>query len=56
MYRFATHLPAGAERFGSIPNPFHVLQEHLLTAAIIKLRGPAVGVARRSAERLQGYL
>src|SRR6266404_924912 len=29
----------------SIPNPLHVLQEHLLTAAVIEFRCPAVGMA-----------
>ena len=29
----------------SIANSLHVLQEDLLTAAVIKFRGPAVGVA-----------
>ena len=29
----------------SIPNPFHIFEKHLLTAAVIKLCGPAVGVA-----------
>jgi probable HAF family extracellular repeat protein len=28
-----------------VPNPFHVLQEHLLAPAIIQFRCPAVGVA-----------
>jgi hypothetical protein len=28
-----------------IPNPLHVLQKDLLTAAVIEFRGPAVGVA-----------
>jgi hypothetical protein len=28
----------------SVPNPFHVFQEDLLPAAVIKLCGPAVGV------------
>ena len=30
---------------GSISNPLHVLQEHLLAAAVIQFRGPAVGMA-----------
>ena len=29
----------------SVPNPLHIFEQHLLTAAVIKLRGPAVGVA-----------
>ena len=29
----------------SIPNPFHVFEENLLSAAVIEFRGPAVGVA-----------
>ena len=29
----------------SIPNSLHVLQGHLLTAAVVKLCRPAVGVA-----------
>jgi hypothetical protein len=29
----------------SIPNSFHVLQEDLLTAAVVEFRGPAIGVA-----------
>jgi hypothetical protein len=29
----------------SIPNPLHVLEQNFLTAAIIELGGPAVGVA-----------
>ena len=28
-----------------IPNPLHVLQKDLLAAAVIKFRGPAVGMA-----------
>ena len=28
-----------------IPDPLHILQENFLTAAVIKFRGPAVGVA-----------
>ena len=28
-----------------IPNPLHILQENLLTAAVIEFRCPAVGVA-----------
>ncbi len=28
-----------------IPDPLHILQEHLLAAAIVEFRGPAVGVA-----------
>jgi hypothetical protein len=29
-----------------IPNPFHILERNLLAAAIIKFRGPAIGVTR----------
>jgi len=29
----------------SVANAFHVLQEHLLAAAVIEFGGPAVGVA-----------
>jgi hypothetical protein len=29
----------------SVPDPLHVLQEHLLTAAVIEFRGAAVGMA-----------
>ena len=29
----------------SVPNPFHILQEHLLAAPDIEFRGSAVGVA-----------
>ena len=36
-----------------IPNPFHVLQEHLLTAAVRKFRGSAVGVASDGLRDLQ---
>jgi hypothetical protein len=32
-----------------IPDPLHILQEHLLAAAVIQFRGPAVGVAGRCA-------
>ena len=28
-----------------IPNPLHVLEQNLLSAAVIEFRGPAVGVA-----------
>ncbi len=28
-----------------IPDPLHILQEHLLTATVIKFRGSTVGVA-----------
>jgi hypothetical protein len=37
-----------------VPNPFHVLQEHLLTAAVIKFRGPAVGVAGDALSGIKG--
>jgi hypothetical protein len=29
-----------------IPNPFHILEQNLLAAAIIKFRGPSIGVTR----------
>ena len=29
----------------SIPNPLHVLEQNLLTAAVIEFRGPAAGMA-----------
>jgi hypothetical protein len=41
-------------RSTSIPNPLHVLEEHLLTAAIVEFRGPAVGVAGDSLSGFQG--
>jgi hypothetical protein len=36
-----------------VANPLHVLQENLLTAAVIKFRGPAVGVAGDSLSRFK---
>jgi hypothetical protein len=38
----------------SIPNPFHVLQEYLLTAAVIEFRSSAVGVAGDSLSGFKG--
>ena len=35
-------------------NPLHVLEEDLLAAAVIKFRGPAVGVAGDSLSGFQG--
>jgi hypothetical protein len=37
-----------------VPNPLHVLEEHFLAAAIIKLGGPAVGVAGDALSRFKG--
>jgi hypothetical protein len=37
-----------------VPNSFHVLQEHLLAAAVIEFRCPAVGVAGDSLSGFQG--
>ena len=37
-----------------IPNPFHVLQENLLPAAVIEFRRSAVGVAGDSLSGFQG--
>ena len=37
-----------------IPNPFHILQENLLTAAVIEFCGPAVGMAGDSLSGFQG--
>ena len=34
-------------------NPLHVLEEDLLAAAVIKFRGPAVGVAGDSLSRFK---
>jgi len=31
-----------------VPNPFHIFEQNLLTAAVIELRGPAIGVAGNS--------
>ena len=48
---FGPILKSGDERWShchkenSISNPLHILQEHLLATAVIKFRGPAVGVA-----------
>jgi hypothetical protein len=36
-----------------IPDPLHILQEHLLAAAVIQFRGPAVGVAGDSLSGLK---
>jgi hypothetical protein len=33
------------DRLISISNPLHILQEYLLAAAVVELRGPALGVA-----------
>jgi hypothetical protein len=38
----------------SIPNPLHILQKHLLTAAVIEFRGPAIGVAGNALSGFQG--
>jgi hypothetical protein len=37
-----------------VPNPFHVLQENLLTAAVIEFRGPAVRVPGDSLSGFKG--
>jgi hypothetical protein len=37
-----------------VPNPFHVLQEHLLTAAVIEFRGPTISVAGDSLSGFKG--
>ena len=37
-----------------VPNPFHILEQHLLTAAIIKFRGPTVGVTGDSLSGFKG--
>ena len=36
-----------------VTNPLHILQENLLAAAVIKFRGPAVGVAGDALSGLQ---
>ena len=40
--QFARHSYAS---YRSIPNSLHVVQENLLTAAVIEFRSPAVGMA-----------
>ena len=37
-----------------VSNPFHVVQEHLLTAAVVELCRPAVGVAGDSLSGFKG--
>ena len=37
----------------SIPNPLHVLEQNLLTAAVIEFRGPAVGMTSNPLSYLQ---
>jgi hypothetical protein len=43
-----------SERFGSITNPLHILEQNLLAAAVIKLRGPAIGVPGDSLSGFKG--
>jgi hypothetical protein len=43
-------------RLRSIPNPLHVLEQHLLAAAIIKLCRPAVGVAGNALSGFKGAI
>ena len=38
----------------SVPNPLHILEQNLLTAAVIEFRGPAVGVAGDSLSGFKG--
>ena len=38
----------------SIPNPLHIFEQNLLTAAVIEFRGPAVGVASDPLGGFQG--
>jgi hypothetical protein len=40
----------------SISNPLHILQEHLLAAAVIELRGPAIGVTGYSLSGFKGAI
>jgi hypothetical protein len=37
-----------------VPNPLHVFEQNLLTAAVIELRGPAVDVAGDSLSGFKG--
>jgi hypothetical protein len=37
-----------------IPNSFHILEQYLLTAAVIEFRGPAVGVAGDALSSFKG--
>jgi hypothetical protein len=37
-----------------VSNPFHILEQNLLYAAIVKFRGPAVGVASDPPSGFQG--
>jgi|SRR5271165_1570374 len=38
----------------SIPNPFHIFEQNLLTAVVIEFRGSAVGVAGDSLSGFKG--
>jgi hypothetical protein len=40
----------------SVPNPFQIFEEHLLTAAIIKFRSPAVGMPGDSLSGFKGAI
>jgi hypothetical protein len=40
----------------SIPNPLHIFEQDPLTAAIIKFRGPAIGVASDSLRGFEGAI
>jgi hypothetical protein len=41
------------QRMISVPNSFHIFEQYLLAAAVIKLRGPAVGVTGNALGSLQ---
>jgi hypothetical protein len=40
-------------RLSSIPNSFHVFEQHFLAAPVIDFRGPAVGVSGDSLSRFE---
>jgi hypothetical protein len=40
----------------SVPNPFHIFEQNLLTAAVIEFRSPAVGMAGDSLSGFKGAI
>jgi hypothetical protein len=46
--------PSWISGLASVSNPLHILEENLLTAAVIEFRGSAIGVAGDSLSSLKG--